>query len=244
MSATTAPLASIHHSASRVEHWPDILLDFLVLAVSCFLLFLAYGLKGVWLPYVLDFVPKLKIGSLRDCYCIGYCASCLCPGTFEGFHEPFRLRIIVHEGWQLRCTDALVQMECFVAISCGTNPTKNTLIRPVPRNNAKYPVVWEDAVDLEIQISDSWLDLEVWDYDGFTKNDLVGSIQISATGIYNRMEGDPSEVRSLEWQKHELLWRRENGALIEAGFITLSFFATKPSTPLPPILPGMAAAAY
>jgi len=130
-------------------------------------------------------------------------------------------------------------MECYGVLTCGINPSKTTVIQPVPLNNRSAPVVWNDGVDLEVQIADEFVSVRVYKFQEKAAHELIGSVQISVPDVFSRMEGRLEKVKSLEHQSAKLLWTREDGSLEDAGKITFSVYATKPHTPLPPVLPGM-----
>jgi len=242
-SLVAAAAGTMHsgHSASNPEGLM-VFMNVLLLLIVGFGLFMVWGLRGFWWPVVREnTLAKMKCSSPRNCYCIGWCCSCLLPCCVDRFHDPFRLRIVVQCVRDLRRTDALRfhTMYCYVAISCGNNPLKTTAVRKVPLASSA-PVVWNDALDLEIQIADEWLYLEVFDCNVEDKATVVGSVQMSISDFYSRMQGSLAEVRSLEGQTRRLLFAKGDGSIPEdAGVITLSLYATRPQTPLPALLPGM-----
>lgn len=216
-------------------------IDCAVVALSCFLFFVACGLRELWLPYVRRHMTNVKCSSLRNVYSIGRCLACICPCVFGEFHPPFRLRIVVLEGWNLRKSDVLTQMQSYIIFRSGNNPLKSTSIRKVPIRNDTYPVVWNDVVDLEIEITDKWVSFEVVDQDTYSEDDVIGAAGIYVHEIFEKMEGRLSEVKYIERVPFQLSWQPDQGAMEEAGEIIFSLYATNPGRPLPPITQGMAA---
>lgn len=213
------------------------LLDLLVIILTLFAAFAGWGLKWLWWPFVRDGVlAKMRSKSIRDKPCIGRCTSYMCPCCFDRFHEPFRLRMIVHQAWHLRRTEMMwVHVQCYVMVTCGNNPAKTTTVRTVPISNST-PVVWNDALDLEVRTTDEWVNLQVVRQD---EDDLIGSAQLSISDFFSQMHGKLDEVCSLEKVTKKLYWENEIGSLQDAGDIVLSLYATRPQKPLPPVLPGM-----
>jgi len=236
--AVTAPPAT----SSGEDDAPnlEIFLNVLIVLVAGFFLFLVWGLKGIWWPLLWEnTVSKMRLQSPRNAYCIAWITSCLCPCCFNRFHPPFRLRLVVHEAWNLRRIDVMNHMECFVEAKCGLNPSKTTAIQSVPLNNRSEPVIWNDAVDLEVQITDEILAIQVHNSAPLLPDQLIGSAHLSVSDEFSRMQGSLEKVKSIERETAKLMWVREDGNLEDAGKIVFSLYATKPQRPLPPVLPGM-----
>lgn len=218
----------------------EIIVNVLIILVIGFFLFLLWGLKGLWWPLIREnTIDKMKLPSIRDVYCIAWLCSCFCPCCFDAFHPPFRLRMLVHEAWNLRRIDVMNSMACFVVVSCGLNPAKTTVIQPVPLNNRMVPVVWDDAVDVEVRITDEMLGIKVYNSAPLTPDQLIGSAYISVSDVFSRMQGRLDKMMSLERESAKLMWVTEGGSLEDAGRLTFSLYATEPQRPLPPVLPGM-----
>uniref|UniRef100_A0A7S2IDF0 C2 domain-containing protein n=1 Tax=Alexandrium andersonii TaxID=327968 RepID=A0A7S2IDF0_9DINO len=236
--ATAAPpvAASLPAYAPKLE----VIVNLLIILVVGFFLFLVWAVRGLWWPLVREStIDKMRLPSIRNVYCVAWLCSCACPCLFSRFHPPFRLRVVVHEAWNLRRIDVVNAMECFVVVKCGLNPAKTTVIQAVPMNNRSQPVIWNDAVDLEVQITDEVLGFEVYNSAQLTPDQLIGSVAVSVSDAYSRMQGHLDEVKSLERDSAKLMWMSDGSTIEDAGRITFSLYGTRPQTPLPPVLPGM-----
>lgn len=214
----------------------DVTENVLVAALSLFGVFVLFALRELWLPAVWqNTFGKWKCGSIRNVHCIGWCWACCCPCCSDRFHPPFRLRVAVQEGWNLRQKDVMRTMECYVVVSCGTNPAKTSSARKIPTSNNRYPVVWNDIVDLEVAIADEHVTIHVMDLDGPNSDEVVGEANLAISDFFYKMEGELSEVKCLEHVRKKLLFRNQ-----DAGEIVVSLYATGSGKPLPPVVPGMA----
>jgi len=62
-------------------------------------------------------------------------------------------------------------------IRVNNNPKKSTSVAQVPLQNTRYPVVWNEPIDLIMKPSANKIFITVWDQD-FQSDDVVGSAVI------------------------------------------------------------------
>merc|ERR1712032_108114 len=125
-------------------------------------------------------------------------------------------------------------MKCYVNVKCGLNPVKTTSMQTVPANNEKHPVVWEDAVDLEVDTADDTIELQVMEFNYIAAHTVVGHAELSVTELYYNLQGRLGELAYRTHVEKRLLYF---GA--DAGSLFLSLYATYPGDPLPPLTPGI-----
>eukprot|EP00928_Gymnodinium_smaydae_P065275 TRINITY_DN48441_c0_g1_i1.p1 TRINITY_DN48441_c0_g1~~TRINITY_DN48441_c0_g1_i1.p1 ORF type:complete len:269 (-),score=55.13 TRINITY_DN48441_c0_g1_i1:209-1015(-) len=230
----------------QYDSFAEVVKNGMVTCIVIFVLIVVFANKDMWWPPLYEATcGSMKCCNPRNCYCIGWSTSTFCPCWFQKFHEPIRLRMAIHEGWYLRRVDPLSTMQVFVLILCGNNPAKTTAVRTVPTHNDTRPVEWSDAVDLEVAIADEFITLQVIDVDRSEEPEVVGSTTIRVSEMLEMM-ADPENGQvggsldggglALERVTKTLMFEGD-----DAGELLLSLYATRKGTPLPPMLPGMAA---
>mmetsp|Transcript_2328 Transcript_2328/g.6550 ORF Transcript_2328/g.6550 Transcript_2328/m.6550 type:complete len:246 (+) Transcript_2328:120-857(+) len=204
--------------------------DVLYIGLSLFGFFMICAFRKTWGPPIYKKTCGiLKCGSLRNFECIGRLVSCFCPCVFNAFHPPFRLRVTVHEGSRLPSTDLVDRMECYAIVTSGNNPVKTTSTQTASYSYTLLGnyVVWNDHVDIEVQVADEVIKFNIYDHDTFGSDDLIGEGEIKVSDFYFRLRGD--DVRTLNEPMEVHLWLHQK----TAGVLTVSLYATEPGKSLP-----------
>lgn len=209
--------------------------DVMIVMLASFGLFVIFALRDLWIPVVWEnTVERWSLPSLRNIHCVGWLASRLCPGMVGSFHEAFRLRIAFQEAWNLKKTDMLSGMTCYIVVSCGNNPPKTTSAKSVPSDNRSIPVVWNDILDLEVGVADDFVRIQIIDMEIEEGDGVIGEALLTVTEFYDRMEGTLEVGKTLPDFRKKLRFKNQ-----DAGELVLTLWATRPGHPLPAIARGM-----
>jgi len=220
---------------STLQDIQDITKDVMRIGFVTVMLIILYIFKGTWYPEVYRrTLGSWNLPRLRSWTPIGWWCSVCCGCWVPKYHPSFRLRIVIHKGTKLRNTEYAEAMKCYVNVKCGLNPVKTTSMQTVPTDNVRYPVVWEDAVDLEVDTADDSIDIQAMEFNYIAAHTVIGHTELSVAEIYYNLRGSLGEPAYRKHVEMRLLYLGS-----DAGSLFISLYATYPGDPLPPLTPGI-----
>lgn len=158
--------------------------------------------------------------SIREWTCVGWLASHLCSCCYGSYHPRFRLRVLVHEVSKFHGANAL-----YVKATCGNNPEKTTSIKDVP-HTWLYPIVWNEPLDMDVQISDESITLQLMN----PNHDVVGKTVLLVSHYYYLMKGSLDRVL---YTDKAVVKPIVDSTGVVIGNLSVSLYATNFGEPLP-----------
>eukprot|EP00929_Paragymnodinium_shiwhaense_P065459 TRINITY_DN32806_c0_g1_i1.p1 TRINITY_DN32806_c0_g1~~TRINITY_DN32806_c0_g1_i1.p1 ORF type:complete len:496 (-),score=58.08 TRINITY_DN32806_c0_g1_i1:309-1796(-) len=197
----------------------------ILLFVTLVVLAVLYATSEFWWFFVYD-------NTFGKCHCcnilnvpgVGWAAGTLCWCCCYPYHPNFRLRVLIHEAWDLPRTGG----HCHIVARCGINPIKTTSSQHVPKNNMPAggsPVVWNEPLDFEIRVSDEFIHLQLVS----EAHGDIGKLTLEVSEFLHEMNGSWENVKYSTKIKKCNMMRFGR----QAGELHVSLYATRPGVALP-----------
>eukprot|EP00747_Dinoflagellata_sp_TGD_P023409 gnl/TRDRNA2_/TRDRNA2_129781_c0_seq1.p1 gnl/TRDRNA2_/TRDRNA2_129781_c0~~gnl/TRDRNA2_/TRDRNA2_129781_c0_seq1.p1 ORF type:complete len:385 (+),score=63.58 gnl/TRDRNA2_/TRDRNA2_129781_c0_seq1:23-1156(+) len=235
-------------SADTAKYTMDIAQHSVIILVIVTGFILLCLFRGLWVPLVYETTCGLchcpSPRNIKCCgfTCIGWFLSKICPCCFQEWHNNFRLRIVFLEATCLQSTEELSDgAKVYLMVTCGNNPYKTTSMKRIPADNSRYPLVWNESVDLDVFTADHAVVVKLMDPDpgkGFgtsTDHVEIARCTIKIAEFYHMLDfdADPDAPMGRPLKANNKQKSSERGGVItkklkqgdeQAGFLDMEMY--------------------